>query len=265
MIYRKVDKEDLPGIARLYKVCFNLEMKVERYDYWYSFEDCYSAVVAEEDGIIVGHNAFVINKYIIDDEPILIGLSAAGMVDAEKVKNPGTFLKLIEATRDCFNFIDIVVAFPNKKAEPFWTRVLKFKTISENYYYVTPDTLNIAANRKVEFYITRTKEFLINRTENHGRYSYQKHSIDDFEFIYKEYNGNIELVYISNISEKLVNAIEYLFGLGFKRVNIISIYSEFLIDYGFQKGTHNVFVYEWLNKKYNNRIFECQMIDSDVF
>ncbi len=265
MIIRKVIEEDLPGIARLYKVCFNIEMKFDRYNYWYNNEGIYTSVVAEENGIVVGHNAFVINNYLHKGQNIKVGLSAAGMVDSELVKNPGTFLKLIEATRDLFNYLDIIIAFPNKKAEPFWTRVLKFTTIHDNYYFITPDLLNSEVNRSIDFNFSRNTTFIEKRIHNHGRFHYIQHRIGDIDFIFKEFNENIELVYLSKISAKILDVLNYIFNKGYKRINIISIYGEALMQYGFVKGKHNVFVYQWQNKIFENDVFECQMIDSDVF
>jgi hypothetical protein len=265
MIYREVEEKDLKGIANLYKKCFNIEIKEDRYNYWYKFNNKYTAVICEQDNLIVGHNAFIINEHVFKGQTIKVALSVAGMVDSENSKSPGTFLKLIESTIKIFNSVDIVIAFPNKKAEPFWTRVLKFNTIYDNYFYITPELLKISEKTQIDFEINRKEEYISKRIDNHGKFIYHKHKINDFEFIFKEYNGNIELIYINKISNELYEALQYIFEKGFNRINIISIYGEELMKFGFEKSTHNVFVYKWLNEKLKNEKFDCQMIDSDVF
>jgi len=264
-MYRVVNENDLKGIANLYKKCFNIEMNEDRYNYWYKFENKYTAVVYEKDNVIIGHNAFIINEYVYNEQPLKVGLSVAGMVDAENSKSPGTFLKLIESTIKIFDNVDIVIAFPNKKAEPFWTRVLKFNTIINNYFYVTPDLLKSPQKVEIDFKINRNRDYFDKRIDNHGKFTYHKHKINDFEFIYKEYNGTIELIYINKISNELYDALQYIFSKGYKRINIISIYKNELLSFGFVEDRHNVFVYKWQNSKFTNEIFECQMIDSDVF
>ena len=265
MNYRKVTTSDFDGIASLYEECFGIKFSPERYNYWYKYGEGYSSIVYEENGVISGHNAFVINNYVLDGKEIKVALSAAGMVSPSRSKNPGTFLKLIQENTKLFEEVDVLIAFPNKKAELFWTKVLKFDTVYQNYYYVTPKTLVKNASKVVQFSMKRTEAFLNKRTELNTRYNYQQMTINLSVFIYKEYNGNIELVYISRISEDLVKFLETIFNQGFKRVNIISIYGDVLKEFGFVLSSHNVFVYKWLNKSLAQDVFDCQMIDSDVF
>jgi hypothetical protein len=262
---RKVENKDLQGIANLYKVCFNLSLDFKRYDFWYKKDNIYTSIVAEDnDGIIVGHNAFVVNKYLYQGDEITVSLSSGGMVDNLKVKSPGLFLLLIKATISNFTS-DLVIAFPNKNANVFWTKILKYKTLTENYYSITPHTLNLSFNKEVIFDWRRTNDFIQFRSKNNWKNTYEYISIGDFELIYKVYNDNIELFYINKISKEFIQALSQIFHKGYKKANIISIYGKELIEAGFYLSKHNDFVMEWINKKYEGAQFECQMIDSDVF
>ncbi len=265
MKIRKVENRDIDGIANLYKVCFNLTLDYSRYDFWYKNGDKYTSFVAEdENGDIVGHNAFIINDYHFKGQRVSVALSSAGMVDANKVKTPGLFLKLIKASIKDFTG-DLVIAFPNKNADVFWTRILKFKTQTENYYYVTPESLNTTFNQEVHFNWERTTEFIDFRSKKNWKNKYEYMRIGDFEMIYKEYCGNIELFYINKICKELVQAILEIFSKGYTRANIISVYGKELMEAGFVLSNHNNFVMEWKNINYEGELFECQMIDSDVF
>ena len=218
----------------------------------------------DDNGDIVGHNAFIINNYQYKGNKITVALSSAGMVDAGKVKTPGLFLQLIkESIKDYIG--DLVIAFPNKNADVFWTRILKYRTLTENYYYITPETLNMAFDEEVHFDWKRTEDFIDFRSKKNWKNTYEYITIGDFELIYKEYKGNIELFHINKISQDLVKAISQIFAKGFTRANIISIYGKELMEAGFVLSKHNNFVMEWQNKKYEGESFECQMIDSDIF
>lgn len=265
MRIRKVNNRDIEGIANLYKVCFNIELNWNRYDYWYNKNGHYTSMVAEnEKGDIVGHNALIINDYLYKRKSIVVGLSSAGMVDKHKVTSPGLFLQLIKASIDNFNG-DLVIAFPNKNADVFWRKILKFNFLAENYYYVTPETINRDFNKDIEFKWTRSGSFIDHRINKNKKYEYKRISKLDFELIYKEYDGNIELLYINKIGKELIEALIEIFDEGYNRANIISIYGKELIEAGFVLSHHNNFVFEWKNKAFEGIPFECQMIDSDVF
>jgi len=89
--------------------------------------------------------------------------------------------------------------------------------------------------------------------------------VDDLRMIIKEYEGHIELVYIDRINANLVRGLESIFGRGYPRINVISVYGDVLQQAGFTEGRHNAFVYKWKDEAMKDVVFECQMIDSDVF
>jgi len=259
-----VTENDLPEIARLYRTCFSLEMRKERYDYWYLTPDGYCSVLCEVDGRVVGHNALIPLTYRYDGRDLKMALSAGGMVDSGSIQIPGVFLKMLQWSMDHFHG-DGVMAFPNAKAEPFWVRVLKFNTIYNNYYTVTPESLNREFRGEKSFLFQRPESFLAKRYLHHPRYQYEEMIVGDLRMIIKVYEGHIELVYIDRINENLVKGLNLIFQRGYDRINTISIYGDLLKEAGFADGRHNAFVYKWKDDYMKDVVFECQMIDSDVF
>ena len=257
-------ENDLPEIARLYKTCFSLDMRKERYDYWYLTPEGYCSILCEVDGKVVGHNAFIPVTYRFAGRDVSMALSAGGMVDSASIQIPGVFLKMLQWSVDHFSG-DGVMAFPNAKAEPFWTRVLRFNTIYDNYFTVTPETLNRDFCEERSFLFERPETFLVKRYLKHPRYRYEEIREGDIRMIFKEYEGHIELVYIDRINPNLIKGLERIFSRGYRCVNIISIYGDILQKAGFEQGRHNVFVYRWKDEAMKDVVFECQMIDSDVF
>lgn len=264
MEFKKTEIKDLEGIRRLYKVCFNLEMNIDRYNYWYLKNGEYCSTICVMDNQVVAHNAFISNIYSINNNNIKVAISSGGMVDSGLVKTPGMFLKILKHSISNYNG-DAIIAFPNSKAEPFWTKILKFDTIYENYFSLVKENLNYDFKESIRFKLSRNNKFIEYRTNLNPKYKYEKILLNEQEVIYKEYNGHIELIYINMISPDLLKILEGIFNMGFERLNIINIYKEALEKIGFIQGKHNTFVYKWLNKEYENVKFECQMIDSDVF
>ncbi len=263
MILRNVREDDLEKVAKLYKECYNIVMNLNSYNFWHLKDYGYSSLVCEVDGEVVGHNGLVDREYIYNGDPIKVALSIGGMV-SPYYKKPGLFLKMLNHSINNYSG-DCIIAFPNKNAEPFWCRILKYNTLEDNYFSITPESLNFDFKEEVNFNLQRTEKFIIRRTKNHPRYNYDEHTIGDFKMITKEYNGNIELVYINKISPEIVAGLKNIFNQGFKKINTINIYKDQLQSLGFVKGHHNLFVYKWYNEKYKDVSFECQMIDSDVF
>lgn len=264
MKFRPVTASDLPEIARLYKVCFNLDMKAERYDYWYKTPEGYCSILCEIDDRIVGHNAFIPVTYNYQGKEIRMALSAGGMVDSASIQIPGVFLKMLQWAKEHWDG-DGIMAFPNAKAEPFWTRILKFNTIYKNYYTITRETLNMHFKEEKSFLISRQESFLEKRYLHHPRYKYEEMKVGDLRMITKEYDGHIELMYIDKINHNLVEGLKQIFDRGYQRINVISVYGDILAKAGFVEGKHNAFVYHWKNEALKDLVFECQMIDSDVF
>lgn len=264
MKFRPVTVSDLPEIARLYKVCFNLDMKVERYDYWYKTPDGYCSILCEIDGRVVGHNAFIPVVYQYEGKPLRMALSAGGMVDSASIKIPGVFLKMVQWSVEQWDG-DGIISFPNAKSEAFYTRILKFNALFRNYYTITPDTLNMDFQDEKSFLFSRQESFLEKRYLHHPRYTYEEMKVGDLRMIIKEYDGHIELMYIDKINHNLVEGLKQIFNRGYQRVNVISAYGDILLKAGFVEGKHNAFVFHWKNDALKDLVFECQMIDSDVF
>ena len=257
-------ENDLPEIARLYRTCFSLDMRRERYDYWYLTPDGYCSILCEIDGKVVGHNAFIPVTYRYGGRDVRMALSAGGMVDSASIQIPGVFLKMLQWSMDQFSG-EGIMAFPNAKAEPFWTRILRFNTIYNNYYTLTPENLKRDFREERSFLFERPESFLRKRYVEHPRYRYEEIRVDDLRMIIKEYEGHIELVYIDRINANLVRGLESIFGRGYPRINVISVYGDVLQQAGFTEGRHNAFVYKWKDEAMKDVVFECQMIDSDVF
>ena len=127
MIYRFVNRFDIPQIRGLYKRQFNLNITGELYNFFYYNKslDKYYAVVAEDNGKIVGHNAIIMNEYMFKNARIRVGLISGSMVIPEYC---GLFYEVLKYSIEEFKR-DIIIGFPNKKAEGFYTKIFNFKKI----------------------------------------------------------------------------------------------------------------------------------------
>lgn len=261
MIFREFTLNDFDEVRKLYKNRLNFDMTKEFYDYLYNVNNRYCSVVCEEDGKVVAHNAIIPKKYLVNDFEVTIGLSSGGMVD---LNYSGVFFKLLKYGIKHFKGQGII-AFPNKNSEPFFTKLLKFNVIKENYFGVKANDLN---KEFKEGYIIQTKmhqDAFDHRICNHPKNLYLKLSHNDTFVIYKEFGEEIDLIYISAFNSDLVKILEGLFERGFKEINLICSNQEIPISMGFSKKRNNVFTYKWLDKNFENVEFNCQMLDSDVF
>lgn len=265
MIIRRAVESDFPGIADLYDECFGLKATLDKYTHWYFYEGQFTSLICEIEGKIVGHNAFIVNNHTINNQPYQVAISSGGMVSPSQKTPPGLFFKLVQESRKQLPN-DIVIAFPNKNAELTWIRLLKFNVIENHYLTLYPENFNpTPIFNPIEFNVQRSGDYLVHRLDNHPRNKYTRYELDDFIAYTKLYNGNTELIYISCINNKLVEFIAQLIAEGANRINIISRYSEPLIKLGFTPAEYNKFVYQSSNDSLTNELFDCQMIDSDVF
>lgn len=252
---------DISGIMNLYKKVFGIEMSRKYYDYLYfnNNSNRFCSFVAKQDEHVIGHNALIEKPYKINDIDITVGLSSGGMVLPEF---SGLFYRIIKA-----NFVEssvnAIIAFPNQNSENFFTKLFGFNTISSNYYQL------INAPRKpIEFNCTsdikRTSEFIEWRIKLNPEKKYETYVSADGEIIvYKFYGNEIDIVYCSVFDEFFFDFITFLHKKHNVPLNIIHWNNTFLSSMGFKLRDSNKFVYKYIS--ISDKMFHCQMIDSDVF
>ena len=261
MIFRKFIKKDFEHIQRLYLERLNYHIDFVFYSYLYEIDGEFCSSVCEDNGKIVGHNVIIPREYLYRGNKIIIGLSSGGIVDPEY---SGIFLNLLKYGINEFTG-DGIIAFPNKNSEPFFTKLLKFKSISENYYNITRGDLNRTYTYSYLPEIKMEPELFNYRIDRHPKNEYLKLEYNKTFVIYKKFGNEADLIYVSEFNSDLVQILEVLFDKKYTNINLISGISDVPISMGFKIRKNNVFVYKWLNKNYENIIFNCQMIDSDVF
>ena len=267
MEIRPTRDSDIEQVVALYKTCFNVEVRDFGYKHWYKNEENYVSRVCELNGEIVGHNAIIDREYIYRGNKIRVGLSSGGMVDSNRVKSPGLFLKMLREGISEYKG-DVIIAFPNKKAEPFWIRILKFNVIEDGHYWVLEKEKFRGELCKFDYgneQIIRPKEFLKWRLDDHPRNEYEYLTHGKVTIAIKVYNNWIELLYINQLHKDIIVLISEIFSRGYTRINTISTNSLFWKELGFVNGEYNKFVYCWKNPIYSNDVFPCSMVDSDVF
>ena len=262
MIFRKVVKSDFLQIQNLYKVCLNFEMDMSLYNYLYEYNGHFCSSVCVVKGKIVGHNAIIPRKYLYkNQEVIIMGLSSGGMVDP---LYSGVFLRLLKYCIKDFNGQGII-AFPNLNSEPFFTKLLKFDSISQNYFTINKEQLNLNYNGHFTPKIIMHPKSIENRVDDHVKNNYSKLRSGNSHIIYKKYHDSADIVFVSVFNNDFIQLLCNLFKKGFRELNLVFNNSKILSEIGFKNNGNNKFVYKWIDFKYNIVEFDCQMIDSDVF
>jgi hypothetical protein len=261
MIFRKVSTNDFEQIKLLYKKRLNFNMSKEFYDYLYYINNEYCSFIIEEEGRVIAHNAIIPRKYIINNKEAIIGLSSGGMVD---LNYSGIFFNLLK--HGIKNFVgDGIIAFPNKNSEPFFTKLLRFKSIKENYFGMKSSDLNMNFVKSEFLEAKMHPETFDYRINEHPKNEYFKLENKGTFVIYKKFGKEVDLVYASKFNSSLTQILKSLFVKGFEEINFIYGNTELPNLLGFKPKENNVFTYKWINADFNNVKFNCQMIDSDVF
>lgn len=259
MIYRKVKSEDILGILRLYKECFNIKVKEEYYDYLNKdSKGNYYSMIAVDDNKIVAHNSIILNQYIINNDEVIVGLSSGGMVSENY---SGVFYTLLKKQFKLFEG-DIIIAFPNKNSSPFFTKLFKFETINQNYYNLDYSDFQKNNHKNLTLEVQRTDSFIEKRVHKHLINNYKIIQSQEKLFIYKEFGNEIDIIFSSHFDVFFESTIEALYQKGYNSFNIVHWNENYIRMLGFKPSNNNIFVY----KSFKNNIkFQPQMIDSDVF
>jgi hypothetical protein len=261
MIFRQFENDDFEQIINLYKACLNFHIDRSFYDYLYLIDDKYCSSVCEIEGKIVGHNAIIPRKYLSSNREIVMGLSSGGMVDP---LYSGVFLKLLNYCIINFKGHGII-AFPNIKSEPFFTKILKFNSISDNYFTIRKEQLNKEYNKKFIPRVIFHPDSIDNRINLHKKNKYFKLFYKDTFIIFKSFKDGADIVFVSKFDNNLIHLLYSLFESGYNELNLIFSESKVPLEIGFVNKNNNKFVYKWIDLNLNMIEFNCQMIDSDVF
>lgn len=259
--FREVYKEDINGVLKLYRECFNLDFNIDYYNFLNKKEDGdYFSMVAVDKGKIIAHNSIIKNNYTYGGDDIIVGVSSGGMVTSNY---SGVFYPLLKKQFKQFSG-DVIIAFPNQNSSPFFTELFKFDVIEQNFF-----NLNIKDIKKVKCVNTvsnlyRNEKFIAKRIDNHPKFTYKKVKKEDKLFVYKEYQQAIDIIYCSHFDDFFIGAIEEIASYGYTNFNIIHWDSSYMKKIGFKPAHNNIFTYKSKSIK-SNFIFHPQMIDSDVF
>lgn len=236
-------------------------MREKHYTWLYGHNDGYYSYVMLDRNKIIAHQAIIERKYSFEGKDLLVGLSSGSMILPEYQKS-GDFYYILKESLVGFKG-DIIIGFPNENSHGIMRKLFKFKCIPHNLY-------QLDFKNEVK-YLDKTDSDLLKRNDikwrinRHPLNRYKKIRKGDCTFIYKEYLGNsIDVIYTNIINNDFVDII-IGFSQNYSLVNIISIQSEQLERIGFEEVCGNEFVYKASNKEYENMIFPCQMIDSDVY
>lgn len=260
--YRCVEKKDIKDILKLYhKYLPYGKMTIDKYNYWYknkaNDEEYYSRILTYKNEIIA-HNAFIDRKIYCDGNLLSVKLSSGGMVESQY---SGVFYKLLKEGIKEFKD-SIIIAFPNGNSEPFFTKIFKFNTLKKNFFTLEKQDFNTKVP-KVGLHqkMTRTDLFLQARLDNHIVNDYKKIELDDNYLYYKSFGTNTaDIIFVHNFNASFISLLKTLFKEGFDKINIIHWDFEYITQIGFKYSKNNLFVYKGINE-----VFECQMIDSDIF
>lgn len=266
MIFRRVNKADIPQIQELYKKQFNIFVSKEIYNYFYynRTSNEYYSVVAEDKNRIVGHNSVILNKYLFKEKEIVIGLSSGSMVLCEYC---GLFYDILKYILHIFQG-DIIIGFPNKNSQGFFTKIFNFETIYQNYFTIDnskTEYLKTLKDIECKSNFSRTKEYINWRINKHPINIYKKISLGRASIIYKENNlSEINVIFVNYFNDEFIKILIRLLK-NYKKINIIHWDRNYIEKIGFEEQKYHIFVYKNISNKIKISAFECQMIDSDVF
>ena len=264
MIIRKTVSSDIEQILNMYKDIFNTPVSSKEYRWLYERDDYFFSIVAEDNGKIIGHNAIIENRYKFHGRNIITGLSSGGMVYPEY---SGTFFQILKKQLTDFSQ-DIIIAFPNTNSESFFKRIFSFNTIEQNYFTIDNLSELIPENKfqPVKSLFERDNDFITGRLDLHPKNNYEKIENSDCTVYYKRFmETNIDIIYVSDFNSGFYDIIKSFLYKNIK-LNIVHWNKEWIESTGFKREKNNCFVYKWNGNSENKQnIFECQMIDSDVF
>ena len=266
MIFRKVVKADFFQIKKLYKEGFNFNFKKNIYNYFYFDQNLnnYSSIIAEDKRKIVAHHAIIQNKYLFKNKNIIIGYSSGSIVSNEYF---GLYPYILQKSIENFEG-DIIITFPNKNSQGFFTKIFNFKTINQNYFSIDCSKIEYLKSLKdieCKSNFIRTKEYIDWRINKHPINKYKIISVNNTTVIYKEYHPNeIDIMYVSYFNNEFIKILIKLLE-NYKRINIIHWDRNYIKKLGFEEQKNNIFVYKNISNKIKISAFECQMIDSDIF
>lgn len=259
-VYRAFEETDFESVKKLYRNSFNIEISREIYDYFYKGNQGYVSSVVEIDGNVVGHNAFIHREYFWKGNKRTIALSSGGMVDSNY---SGVFFNLLKKQINNFQG-DFIIAFPNGNSAPFFKKLFKFCILEQNYYTLE-STKFTPTGDVVSCFFQRDDNFFEKRIEQHPFHQYKRVFESGRFFVYKEYIGTIDIIYSSSFNNFFERQIQELIDKGYKKFNIIHWDEKYITKLGFKPQKNNIFAYKSVNKALQESVFECQMVDSDVF
>jgi hypothetical protein len=266
MIFRKVVETDFFQIKKLYKQGFNSNLKKNIYNYFYFDQNLnsYFSIIAENKRKIVAHHAIIQNKYLFKNKNIIIGYSSGSIVSNESF---GLYPYILQKSIENFKG-DIIITFPNKNSQGFFTKIFNFETINQNYFLIDCSKIEYLKSLKdieCKSNFIRTKEYINWRIDKHPINKYKKISINNTTVIYKEYHSNeIDIMYVNYFNDEFIKILIKLLE-NYKRINIIHWDRNYIKKLGFEEQKNNIFVYKNISNRIKISAFECQMIDSDIF
>lgn len=266
MIFRKVVEADFFQIKKLYKEGFNFNLNKNIYNYFYFDQNLnnYFSIIAEDKRKIVAHHAIIPNKYLFKNKNIIIGYSSGSIVSNEYF---GLYPYILQKSIENFKG-DIIITFPNKNSQGFFTKIFNFKTINQNYFSIDCSKIEYLKSLKdieCKSNFIRPKEYINWRIDKHPINKYENISLDKTEVIYKKYlSNNIDMMYVNRFDNKFIEILLRLLE-HYEKINIIHWDEDFMKKLGFEEQKNNIFVYKNISNKIKISAFECQMIDSDIF
>jgi hypothetical protein len=254
---RKFQIEDFEQVKNLYAHHLNFSMESSYYQYLYFHDGSYTSFVYEENGEIIGHHAFIPYKQKINNVSYQIATFSGAVVKPEK---SGVYLSLLKETIKCCK-ADIVVAFPNKNSQDFFTKLLKFSIIEQNYYTIEKSIPDIKF--KADYYVEIDQNYIQKRFDLHPIKKYVFKQFETQQIAYKEYNGSLDILYCNQFNHLFIEFINNKLK-DYNSINLVYHNLSEIEKLGFKRKPNNIFVYKILCEN-SLSIFPCQMFNSDVF
>lgn len=282
--YKRCNRENILNLVALYRSVFKKNIDAEELEWRFlknpALQDHtlnYCAV--NEHGNIVGHTAFIPVYFFYRGRTIKSALSVGSMVSNS---NAGIFPKLYAdlerlAVSDGF---DLLFAFPNSTAYPFFVKLLRYTKHYFEYLQLNTEELPLNLHKKVPCQDFRkgvfnplSNDFLTWRIYNCPVDDYKTFKDTNFHVNYKFYlDDQIDLISI-NFTDNYFDLHRFQqFLSSFSRGNKVNIYSsnvlfsDILVDMGFKKKyTKNKLLYKSVNPDLKIDELFLQMIDNDIF
>ena len=233
----------------------------------------YNCVATNDDHEIIGHTAFIKNKFYINNKIVYGGLTVGSAVQSEY---SGVFAPMYNfLEKSTTNEFDFIYGFPNQNSLLFFTKIFKYYELESNIFQfknTSSNFLNDKLKQLTKFigtpYLIKNIDLLNWRLVQNPLIKYYYCNIKEFKIVWKKYNKD-EVDIVAIIPENVRLKIEEKKIPSSTKINFIATSKErinCLIKAGFDpQGILNTFIVKPLTETINFGLIPFQMIDIDIY